>query len=383
MTRPRFSKTRACLLERIVLMAVFTLLVPRAQAADLFNNWNTDLVTNGPTTPTVFTIASPAHVTELATYHWNNAHGLPASAAVTISLKGVGGTVFGPFTAVGSAGQGGVPNVNWTATASFDLPAGTYTVVDSQPTTWSKNVRSGGSGFAAVRGTTGPGPAPAEGSAQLRGFEYAVKFVCGKPVLPVVAPGEYFTAINVHNPSPQPVSFRKKIAVALPGEKPGRISRFFQAQLKSDEALEIDCQDILRHADETGFLKGFVVIETPLELDVVAVYTAGHPAVETMEIEHVMPRTSAVAVSAPSSTAAAYCPDGPTGAPVGNEYCCCNKPKPGGGFWPDCNAAAGLACYGNLSGPGIPANLYSTCIKGPFAPVQIHSSQPPYCGQRP
>ncbi len=30
-------------------------------------------------------------------------------------------------------------------------------------------------------------------------LEYAVKFICGRTEQPVVAPGEYFTAINVHN----------------------------------------------------------------------------------------------------------------------------------------------------------------------------------------
>lgn len=41
----------------------------------------------------------------------------------------------------------------------------------------------------------------------------------------MVAPGVYFTAINVHNPSDRVVSFRKKFTVALPMEKagPGRI----------------------------------------------------------------------------------------------------------------------------------------------------------------
>src|SRR5205814_1986596 len=106
-------------------------------------------------------------------------------------------------------------------------------------------------------------------------FQYAVKFVCGKSDGKVVAPGVYFTAINVHNPTYAGIGFRKKIAIALPGEKAGRVTRFFPARLGPDEALEIDCEDIRRHAESPeGFLKGFVVIETEVELDVVAVYTA-------------------------------------------------------------------------------------------------------------
>jgi hypothetical protein len=125
------------------------------------------------------------------------------------------------------------------------------------------------------------------------GFEYAVKFVCGKSDGRVVAPGEYFTAINVHNPNAKVVGFKKKFAIALPGEKPGKISKFFDARLGPDEAFEIDCPDIFRRTEaNVSFLKGFAVIESPMELDVVAVYTAAGSTgkVETMELERVNPR---------------------------------------------------------------------------------------------
>lgn len=111
------------------------------------------------------------------------------------------------------------------------------------------------------------------GQAQGR-FEYAVKFVCGKSAGTVVAPGIYYTAINVHNPNKEGIVFRKKVAVALPSEKPGPVSKLFEAKLGPDEAFEIDCPDILRHAESRGFLKGFVVLETDAELDAVAVYTS-------------------------------------------------------------------------------------------------------------
>jgi hypothetical protein len=124
-------------------------------------------------------------------------------------------------------------------------------------------------------------------------FEYAVKFVCGKSDGTVVAPGEYWTAINVHNPAYRDVGFRKKIAIALPGEKPGPVSEFFRAKLGPDEALEIDREDILKHAESgDGLLKGFVVIQSHVELDVVAVYTAAgrDQLVETLHTERVPPR---------------------------------------------------------------------------------------------
>lgn len=384
------SISRMRRLPAIVLIAALAALAPAtAGAADLFNNWNTGAVQNAPTGVTVFTLAAPAHITELVTYHWNNGRGLPALPPVTITLTGATGATFGPFTAVGSPGTNGVLNVNWTATVSLDLAPGTWTVIDSQRATWSQNAQSHHSGFAKVLGTLntpGPGPGPEPGPQPgPAGFEYAVKFVCGSPVVPVVAPGEYFTAINVHNPAERPVSFRKKVAIALPGEKAGRVSKFFEAQLKGDEAFEIDCQDILKHADAQGFLKGFVVLETPSELDVVAVYTAGHPQVETLDIERVPPRPFAAGtVVGPADPS--HCPAGSGGDPVGGVGCCCNHPKPGGGFWPDCKS--GLVCVGNASGPGIPTNLFGVCATHASAnifldpPPPPDASQPPFCGAK-
>jgi hypothetical protein len=123
-------------------------------------------------------------------------------------------------------------------------------------------------------------------------FQYAVKVVLGKSDGVVVAPGEYWTAINVHNPANTTVRFRKKVAIALPGEKAGKVSQFFEAKLEPDEALEIDRRDIFEHVGSEDFLKGFVVIESPMELDVVAVYTAGgrEGFIETFHTERVAPR---------------------------------------------------------------------------------------------
>jgi hypothetical protein len=123
-------------------------------------------------------------------------------------------------------------------------------------------------------------------------FQYAAKVVCGTSRGVVVAPGVYFTAVNVHNPSRTTIGLRWKVAVGLPGAKAGPVSGFFDARLGPDEALEIDCPDITRHVKVEGLLKGFVVIESGLELDVVAVYTASPEKgeVTTLEIERVPPR---------------------------------------------------------------------------------------------
>jgi len=149
------------------------------------------------------------------------------------------------------------------------------------------------------RQETQPAAAPAPPTPR---FQYAVKFICGRGDGKVVAQGSYFTAINVHNPTGDAVGFSKKFAVALPEEKAGPVTKFFEARLSADEALEIDNEDIFRHTQSRpGFLKGFVVIETKVELDVVAVYTAAgaNGQVETLHTERVPPRRQSTAGSGP------------------------------------------------------------------------------------
>jgi hypothetical protein len=127
------------------------------------------------------------------------------------------------------------------------------------------------------------------------------------------------------------------------------------------------------------------VIETETELDVVAVYTAGHPQVETLEVQRVQPRSVAKGQVVTPPGPSAYCPSGATGDHVGNLGCCCNRPKPGGGWWPDCKL--GLVCVGNAPGPGIGTSVYGVCATHASAnifldpPPPLHFSQPPFCGQ--
>ena len=60
--------------------------------------------------------------------------------------------------------------------------------------------------------------------------------------------------------------------------------------------MEVDREDIFHFAENAGysepFIKGFIVIQSHMELDVVAVYTAAgeNGSVVTMHTEHVRPR---------------------------------------------------------------------------------------------
>jgi hypothetical protein len=146
---------------------------------------------------------------------------------------------------------------------------------------------------ASTANSQAPAPAPAPAPASLP-FEYAVKFVCNKAgvstaQLPVpVAPGFYHVAINVHNPNPGTVEFRKKFAQALPFQKAGKVTELVGAVLKSDEAFDVECLEITKRLSLPAgtFATGFVVFQSYRELDIVAVYTAAGSANGPVAVMH-------------------------------------------------------------------------------------------------
>jgi hypothetical protein len=136
-------------------------------------------------------------------------------------------------------------------------------------------------------------------------FVYSAKFVCGSPPVPVpnpgglipmgpVVPADYRTAINIHNPQNIPVNFTKKVVLALSEfEKPRPPSEKIPFGLNPDYAFEIDCQDIYKIGQfgNMPFAKGFVVITTPLELDMVGVYTSISSTNDiTLDVETITPK---------------------------------------------------------------------------------------------
>ncbi len=116
---------------------------------ELFNNGNIMAVYPGATAP-AFVLDVTTKITTIRTYHYIIG-GLPGAG--TIGLRGEDGTMYGPFQATGSDGQGGVANAYWTVEPDdLVLPAGTYTIIDSDPGTFSQNADSGGVGMASVSG---------------------------------------------------------------------------------------------------------------------------------------------------------------------------------------------------------------------------------------
>jgi hypothetical protein len=114
-------------------------------------------------------------------------------------------------------------------------------------------------------------------------FEYSAKVVCGlqkDPRSMQVVRGFYGTAVNIHNPGKERVAFKKKLALTYPPqrEEPGKVIPIAEHKLGYDEALEVDCDDLVEEVFDgrlpEPFIKGFVVVQATGELDVTAVYTA-------------------------------------------------------------------------------------------------------------
>jgi hypothetical protein len=99
-------------------------------------------------------------ITYIDTYHWN--YGQGTSSGGTITLRKDDGTEYGPWQVETKPGQGGVPNAWWIAYPNEVIPAGTYTIIDSEPETWSKNSESNDGGFSKVEGHPVPENAGSE-----------------------------------------------------------------------------------------------------------------------------------------------------------------------------------------------------------------------------
>lgn len=97
-------------------------------------------IEGGGGTPPKVTQDRDYYVDEIATYHAGYGKDAPDPSG-TISLKAADGTVFGPYETT-------VRNKSyWIATPNEVIPAGTYTLIDSDPSTWAQNSASGGTGM--------------------------------------------------------------------------------------------------------------------------------------------------------------------------------------------------------------------------------------------
>ncbi len=131
-------------------------------------------------------------------------------------------------------------------------------------------------------------------------WSYAAKFVCGfqdinaagvpAPGEPVLKPGNYASEINIHNPNYKYLPLRKKFLVLVNGQQiirePQQIEpmRIVTMTLGPDFATMDDCNNLWHYLypavtppSPMPVFIGYLVVLSPLELDIDVVYTANAP----------------------------------------------------------------------------------------------------------
>jgi hypothetical protein len=119
---------------------------PVRSETELLDTKNNEAVLNGPPKPTEFEIHEPFYVTSIWDYHWNEGQGTTPG---NISFRRSDGQVFGPWEVTAADVEG---KINWECKPNTRIPPGKYTVVDSEPESWSWNSRTGGMGMTKVKG---------------------------------------------------------------------------------------------------------------------------------------------------------------------------------------------------------------------------------------
>ena len=150
----------------------------------------------------------------------------------------------------------------------------------------------------------GGGTAWAEGDRVARddaGFRYVAKVLCttgfpGGPEAPEpsAAAGTYFRDVTVLNPTAETAEFEYRVSVS--GTP---VSRPVTVELGPDETLSIGCEGlpalfcpIDNLCFDFVFIPGFLIIRSPVELDVVAIYSAREEEgqVQTLDVEPIEAR---------------------------------------------------------------------------------------------
>ena len=156
-------------------------------------------------------------------------------------------------------------------------------------------------------------PAQAQRRQQLATqFQYSAKTLCTLATDigfgDAFAPGRYRTVINIHNPTDRKIEIARKFALSIgPGEAAGSfsITPYKSLTLEPDQAVAYNCFDISSFfcpingvcVDFTA-IDGFLVVNSPVELDVVAVYTANAKGgeVSTLDADAIVGRRLAKAI---------------------------------------------------------------------------------------
>jgi hypothetical protein len=121
--------------------------LPDPGAPAIARNGGVGATQPGATRPPTFEINAPLLIAQVMTYHYG-----AGRQPGTIALQHADGTTYGPWPAAGAIGQGGVPNAYWWAQPNVVVKPGRYTVLDSDPATWSVEASTQGAGIFVVWG---------------------------------------------------------------------------------------------------------------------------------------------------------------------------------------------------------------------------------------
>jgi len=117
-------------------------------ASNVFSNFSVGTYFNDPSCQPSFNLSSPLRLAGVVNYHSTSSTG-----PVDISLKSDSGQTFGPWSASGGSVTASSGARTWSARpANVVLPAGRYTIEDSNNSTWLFNSSSGGCGISIVQG---------------------------------------------------------------------------------------------------------------------------------------------------------------------------------------------------------------------------------------
>ena len=119
-------------------------------ASIIYTNTSIAGVSSGPSVDTTFIVFVPHLITAIHTYHWEAQSTDYLDQA--ISLRHEDGTLYGPWPVSVADGQGNKPNVNWYVFPNEVVKAGSYTLIDSDNSTWSWASDTNNKGICVVKG---------------------------------------------------------------------------------------------------------------------------------------------------------------------------------------------------------------------------------------
>jgi len=123
---------------------------PSLKSTPIFAINHRGSVHNGVTQETKFSIKSSCKISSITNYHHNDAKGVQPG---TIALRSSRGKSYGPWQARATDASGKPNRLYWSVTPKITIPAGTYTIIDSDEKTWSTNIQAKKRGITQVSGT--------------------------------------------------------------------------------------------------------------------------------------------------------------------------------------------------------------------------------------